>query len=202
AYVSRHQYSALYVSAAQVLHASGLLHNAQVVDYGCGFGQFTQLLAHLHPESEFVGMDVPPVIGAARKVTEKDALEHLRFTELSGDLGSGGRVRIVLMLCVTHEMFPQLYVRGGAPDPGQEAEAAWPSLIEADTRLITLNRLPYPDWQVPQLDGVMAKLGLQFASSSLPDAVVVEEGGGMSSLPIRVYRKSDVAEKAESPPPS
>lgn len=90
------------MSAAQVLHASGLLHEAQVVDYGCGFGQFTQLLAHLHPESEFVGMDVPPVIGAARKVTEKDALENLRFTELSSDLGSRGRVRIVLMLCALH----------------------------------------------------------------------------------------------------
>lgn len=194
AYVSRHQYSALYVSAAQVLHASGLLHKAQVVDYGCGFGQFTQMLAHLYPESEFIGMDVSPVIAAARRITAKNAAGNLRFAELKSDLGSADRDRIILMMCVIHEMFPELGVRGGTPDPGVEAEAAWPNLVEPGTRLITINRLPYPHWQLPQLDGVMAKLGLQVVSSPLPDAVTVAGGGGPSRLPIRVYQRVEVLE--------
>jgi hypothetical protein len=56
--VSAHQYAALYVDVARWIEQTwrGQLP-PKVIDFGCGFGLLTALLARLHPESQFIGVD-------------------------------------------------------------------------------------------------------------------------------------------------
>lgn len=188
AYVSRHQFSQLYREAAERLAASGLLSGRVVVDFGCGFGLLTQLLARTHPDSRFVGFDHQEIVAAARKISAAQKLQNLSFVSDFDAIPSDSRNAAVLMVCVTHEIFPA--VMSGAEittssnaDVGRHLAA----LLQDGGILITINRFPYPERQLPRLDDAMAQFGLHVADSSLPAELLLEEAGMTSRLPIRAY---------------
>jgi SAM-dependent methyltransferase len=189
AYVSRHQYSRIYLKAAEILFDSGLLRNQLVIDFGCGFGHLTQLLARLHPESQVVGIDLEPIVAAARTVAGRAAPENLRFESQISASADRASPHVMLMTCVTHEMFPGL-IDGHKSwcEDGVRAAQALPEMLGPEGMLVTINRFPFPKQQCPSLDEVLARLGIRPIVTNLPDSLEFEELGMISKLPIRAYR--------------
>lgn len=189
AYVSRHQYSRLYVKAAEILVGSGLLRDRLVIDFGCGFGLLTQLLARLHPESPVVGVDLAPILTAARTLAGKSAPGNLRFESAIPTSANRTGSRVMLMICVTHEMFPGLMGGHGSwVEDGVSTGQVLPELLGPEGLLITINRFPFPKQQHPRLDEVLARLGIRPSVTGLPDSLTLEEAGAKSKLSIRAYR--------------
>ena len=190
AYVSRHQYFRLYVRAADELLNSGLLDDRQVANYGCGFGLLTQLLARLRPVSGFVGVDKPAMAAAARRLAEPQKLRYLVFYASSGPLAETPRQRVVVMVCMTDELFQDALAsqRASIELPARARESL-SALLNDAALLITINRFSYPGWQVQRLDEVMLQLGLQNFQTDLPAGVLLDESGMASTLPIRVYAR-------------
>ena len=189
AYVSRHQYSRLYLKAAEILVDSGLLRDRLVIDLGCGFGLLTQLLARLHPESQVVGVDLAPILAAARTIAGKAAPGNLRFESAIPASADRTSPRVMLMTCVTHEMFPGLMNGYGSwVKDDVLAGQALPAMLGSEGLLITINRFPFPKQQHPRLDEVLARLGIRPSVTDLPDSLTLEEAGAKSELPIRAYQ--------------
>lgn len=191
-YVTRHQYSQLYLEFGEVLAESGLLTGHKVIDFGCGFGLFAQLLARAYPNIQVVGYDRKEIIQAALTRTRRQNLDNLSFTSDLKALAGGGARHIVLMFCTTHEMFPSLLRRDGeilVPDNLTSGEL--PGLLGDAGILITVNRFPYPDRQLPRLDGLMAAWDLHPVDVGLGAELSLIESGHTSNLPIRAFRRSD-----------
>ena len=82
----------------------------------------------------------------------------------------------------------------GGFEEGVEAGAKLVELIGDGGLLVTINRFPYPQQQLPRLDTVFGRLGLNFSTGDFPETVRIPELEKQSELPIRVYsRRSQIS---------
>jgi SAM-dependent methyltransferase len=194
--VSAHQYSTLYVEMGR--WSTDSWHGrfpSQVIDFGCGFGLLTALLARLHPGSQFIGIDRDAsVVAAARRIDAAHPTRNLTFQK-SNSGASQLRAPMVLAVCVTHEMFGAVVANAkDAPPFARDIENArsLSAYVEPGGMLITVNRFPYPEQELPRLNQLLADEGLN--ADGEPTELVVGSAnnrlGRPERLPIQAYRKA------------
>lgn len=186
-YVTRHQYSAVYKAIGATLTSWEQLRERTIIDIGCGFGHLTNLLARLHPSSRLIGMDKANVVTAARRLNDSPEVANLEYrTEKELPRESA---QMALMICVTHEAFPSLSEPEMQPMPSEiEFAKKISGFMQCNGLLVTINRFPYPIWQLPSMDQLFATVGFYPCDEGLPSFINLQEGGETSFLPIRTYR--------------
>jgi hypothetical protein len=186
-YVTRHQYSAIYQSIAATLTSWGQLQERTIIDIGCGFGHLTNMLARLHPSSQLIGMDKANIVNAARRLNDSPAVANLEYrTAKELPLEAA---QVALMICVTHEAFPSLSEPEMPPLPPElEFAKKISGFMERNGLLVTINRFPYPMWQLPSMDQLLGSVGFYPCDEGLPSSIQLQAGGQTSFLPIRTYR--------------
>jgi SAM-dependent methyltransferase len=186
-YVTRHQYSAIYRTVGASLTAWGQLQERSVVDVGCGFGHLTRLLARLHPSSNFIGLDKAKIVAAARELNTSPQVPNLEFRTVNQLPVEAAQV--ALMICVTHEAFPSVVEPGTQPVASElELARRVSELTGQNGVLVTINRFPWPIWQLPALDQLFSSFHIYPCELGLPPSIKLLEGEQTSSLAVRTYR--------------
>lgn len=186
-YVARHQYSEIYKAVGATLTAWGQLQGRSVVDVGCGFGHLTNMIARLHNTSRVIGMDNAKIVAAARRLNDSLQVPNLEFR--TANQLQGESAQVALMICVTHEAFPSVMESGLQPVPSELDFARRISeLMSQDGMLVTINRFPSPNWQLPALDELFASFHIHPCDTDLPKSIELLECGHKSALPVRAYR--------------
>lgn len=122
---------------------------AKVLDYACGQGHFTSVLAARHPEIEFHGVDIAPT-SIAEGLKRTDHLENLRL--------SAGTVETLTEKDTTKKDTPEKYdlilaleVLEHVPHPGALADSLETLLMPQGQMCITV---PFGPWEAESFEAV------------------------------------------------
>ena len=195
AYISAHCNSQAYGAFLNWLYKTLNQPPADVLDLGCDCGLLSLAIAKLYPAANVVGIDyVGSAISAANALHKHYEVKNVEFGHhdltKAGQPISKSRFDLVLAPWLFHELLPSMRFDDNEPISLNEKNTldSIASVVADKGLLVSVNRFPYPSWQVPKLSEIMAEVGLMFAGED-SIAVAEPETGGVEVFAIVCFSR-------------
>ena len=189
-FISAHQCTTLYKAFLTWLLDHLEEEPERVIELGCENGLLTLAIGSLLPNSDVLGIDiVGKAISNAKQLRKKFQLNNseFRMADLTKPMEiSQPQADLIVASWVMHELLP-CTINGGSISKGEQTFLAnLAGLIRSGGSLVSVNRFPFADSQVPKLSDSLATVGFE---QTLQTTIAAEEGEVTSRFPIVCFEK-------------